>query len=410
MYTEEQLKKVVDKFVVVFVGAPRGTDTLTWIRNVPEQLRRTIINDSDLNPDYKLQHDHSVLSWGAHPDHRPEFHVCCVTNEFDSIDRYISGEDHTLGGLTHEPLFHFAGNKENGEFDLRDATNHYRVGYMNDLMRVHDIDEQEVHYSFGLKPINKPRWENYLNEHFSWCDSVNISYFNHYEVINDWSQRLKKEHDFIYDHEWGTQWGNQYLHFEKAYQDNRELFDSLTENSVVLRVRWDSVFGIRNTMWDFPLALFQTHLSDHYNDQPSHYKHHAGFNLSPLVLVQGINIIRGHISTCDYWHCFDGPGARLLGENLSNWFFENYRERLPGIHTMDWSKEPNRKTNYWKYPESVIMEFLYSNGYTIFDITSKTPVPCELMSFATLLTDQYRYTWYDWTEEEIEEIRNAVEP
>jgi hypothetical protein len=410
MYSVEQLKRTVDKFVVVLVGAPRGTDTLTWIRTTPEQLRRTVINDSDQNLEYQSLYKHSFLPWGADPNHVPEFHVCCVTNEYDSVDRYVSGEDHTLGGLTEYPLFQFERDKITGEHNMSDAVKNYRVSCMTDIMRRHEIDSQGVHYSKGLKPINKDRWEKYHREHFSWCDSVNFSYFDHYETMNNWSKRLKQEHDFIYDHIWGTQWSNQYLHFEKAYQDNQALFDSLTENSVVLRMRWDSMIDTRQTMWDLAIAMFQTHLSNHYNGTSTHKTHHAGFDLSPLALVQGLNIIRGHMATCDYWHCFDGPGAQILGRNYTNWVFENYRERLPGIHTMDWSRDPDRKNNYWKYPESVIMEFLYDNGYTVIDCLTKIHVPIDLMSFATLITDQYRYTWYDWTDEEVERIKNAVEP
>jgi hypothetical protein len=55
------------------------------------------------------------------------------------------------------------------------------------------------------------------------------------------------------------------------------------------------------------------------------------------------------------------------------------------------------------------MQFLYDNGYTIHDVGFRGNIDTELMSFGTLLTDQYRYTWYDWTDEEIERIKNATE-
>lgn len=407
MYDNIKIKTKVDKFVVVLVGAPRGIDTLTWIRTVPEHLKRTLYDDSIGDRFLTHKHNMSDIKWGANPDYMPEFHVCCVTNEYDSMDRYLQGEDHTLGGLTHDKILHFKGDPHVhcGE-DSVDYNEHLKVWLMRRKMR-HEWREDGYMFSNGLKPLNKERWEAYHREHWDWCTSIRFSYFDHYSVMNEWTERLKV-HDEIYNHIWGTTWANQYLHMVQAYNDHRDLFDSLTKDSVVLRIRWDSIFK-NNTLWDFARALFVTQYSDRVKGEISHYKHHNGFNLSPLALVQGISFFRGHLATTDYWHCFDGPGARLLGERFVEWMFEDYRERLPGYHTMDWSKDPDRKTNYWKYPEGVIMNFLYDNGYTIYDCSTRFPISTELQSFGTLLTDQYRYTWYDWTDEEVEEIRNAVE-
>ena len=412
MYDSELIKTKVDKFVVVLVGAPRGTDTLTWIRSVPEQLKRTLYDDS--KDDLFLTHKHrqSVSKWGANPDHMPEFHVCCVTNEYDSIDRYLQGEDHTLAGLSHNKLFHFKGSpfeawNENSE----DAPIFYKVSKLLEKLRHQYKDENGYTISDGLRPLNKERWEEYHRKHWDWCTSIRFSYFNHYNVMNEWTERLKAHNEY-YNHEWGTTWANQYLHMVQAYNDHRDLFDSLTKDSVVLRIRWDCIFH-NNTMWDFARALLKTQYSNRVKGIIAHYEHHGGFTLSPLALVQGVNVLRGHLAANDYWHGFDGPGARLLCERFVEWMFENYRERMPGFHTMDWSKDPDRKTNYWKYPEGVFLNFLYDNGYTIYDnlnLSSHVPIHVEIQSFGTLLTDQYRYTWYDWTDEEVEEISNAVKP
>jgi hypothetical protein len=406
MYTEEEIKQVVDKFVVVFVGAPRGTDTLTWIRNVPEQLKHTMIDTSKDNASEKFLNNHTMFPWGKLVDSKTEFHVCAVTNLYDSMDRYVSGEDHTLGGLTHEPLFNFD-NDSPDHFNLADAATHHQVEEMTNIMRNQTIDEHDVTFSVGLKPINKLKWEKHISENFSWCDGVHFSYYDHYNIMNEWSKLLHPEYN--YNHIWGTQWANQYLHFEQAYNDNKALFDSLTPNSVVLRIRWDCKFGHLQTMWDFAAYLFQTHLCDQRDGSKSHHIHHNGFSLSPIAMIQGHIVIRGHPAACDYWHCFDGIGAQILGKNFSKWMLEDPLRRLPGFHIMDWDKEPDIKTNYWKYPEGVAMQFLYDNGYTIHDVGFRGNIDTELMSFGTLLTDQYRYTWYDWTDEEIERIKNATE-
>lgn len=406
MYNEEEIKQVVDKFVIVFVGAPRGTDTLTWIRNVPELLKHTMFDTSNQNASEQHLREHSMMPWGTSTENQPEFHVCAVTNRYDSMDRYVSGEDHTLGGLTHDPLFNFV-NDPADHFNLADAQVHHQVHIMTEMMRNEHKDHRGVHHSQGLVPINQTRWEEYIREHFAWCDGVHFSYYDHYDEMNQWSEQLYPEHNF--QHTWGTGWANQYLHFEKACTDYPELFDSLTEDSVVLRIRWDCKFGQRQTMWDFARYLFQTHLCDQRNGDMAHYIHHSGFPLSPIAMVQGHNLIRGHPAACDYWHCFDGPGARVLGRNFSRWMLEDPVRRMPGFHTMDWEKEPDVNDNYWKYPEGVAMQFLYDNGYTIHDVGFRGPVDAELMSFGTLLTDQYRYTWYDWTPEMVEEIKNATE-
>ena len=44
-WDSEGIKLTVDKFVVVLVGAPRGVSTLTWVRNMPDQLRKTLYDE-----------------------------------------------------------------------------------------------------------------------------------------------------------------------------------------------------------------------------------------------------------------------------------------------------------------------------------------------------------------------------
>lgn len=385
MYDFEQLKKTVDKFVVVLVGAPRGVTNLSWVRGVPEQLKRTIYNDDTEYKTWGLDKE----NWGCNADNKPEFHVCAVTNLYDSIDRYVQGEDHTLGGLSHNP-YAMSGNI------------HY---ILDPMLRYYEESEYEHPFTYGKKMIDIEKWESYHKEHFDWCDSINFSYFDPFETMNNWLPLAKQNHiDELAPK--GVYWAVQYYHMEQAYNENRELFDSLTPNSVVLRMRWDMRMNHNTTMWDFAQLMFQTHLGDQRNGNPQHTIHHMGWKMYPFSLVQGINIIRGHLSTADYWHCFDGTGAQLLGKRWSEWCWENPYERMPNLQLLDFDKDLNRKTNYWKYPEGVFMEFLYQNGYTIVDANTKGNLENVLLSFDTLLTDQYRYEFYGWTEEEVDYIRS----
>ena len=77
-----------------------------------------------------------------------------------------------------------------------------------------------------------------------------------------------------------TTWQNQFLHFIQAYNENKEFFQSLTKNSVVIRIRYDMTWYWDLTLWEVARKLFVCYWGDRTQGS-QHYTHHNNFDLSP---------------------------------------------------------------------------------------------------------------------------------
>ena len=394
-YTPEEIKYKVDKFVVVFVGSPRGVSTRTWVRNVPGQIKKILVN-----PESVTNKNRNSRLAGGTDDYKPELHICCVTGKYDSSDRYFNGEDHTIAGLDNTPFFPIWEDNADNWHKCRELTD--EMFYDLEI-----IDDK--HFMTGKIPIKKEKWEAYQNKVWDFADSVNFSYPDPYDEVNSWQETLRLKSKVIPTGFAKTpQAANQFLHFCDAYQDNKELFDSLTENSVVLRVRWDIHFT--NTLWEIAINLLQARYYNRLKGEKSHVDHFEGFKVTPIALCKGISIIRGFTSATDYWHAFDGTGAQILGKYFKKWLLDDPDARLPHINVTDWN-QPITKNNPFKIPESTIMQFLLDNNYTIYDYYdrgNKSVDDDTLQSFKTLLSDQWRYEWYEWTPEMVQGLRNIA--
>ena len=133
-------------------------------------------------------------------------------------------------------------------------------------------------------------------------------------------------------------------------------------------------------------------------------RYFEGFDVTPLALCQGLSFIRGFLTATDYWHAFDGTGAQKFGKYFKQWMLDDPDRRALHANITDWQK-PITKHNPFKIPESTVMMFLQEQNYTIYDFKGKTTEENLLQSFKTLLTDQWRYEWYEWTPEMVERLR-----
>ena len=102
--------------------------------------------------------------------------------------------------------------------------------------------------------------------------------------------------------------------------------------------------------------------------------------------------------------------ACLFCEKWEEWCYEDV-SRIPGLGNpdYDYTKRPS-KTNRYIFPEAQLMSFINAHDYTIYDseLRSQIPLETELLSFAQLMTDQWRYDWYEgWNPSILEEIRNC---
>ena len=124
------------------------------------------------------------------------------------------------------------------------------------------------------------------------------------------------------------------------------------------------------------------------------------YDISPILLVQNGRIVRGQWCANDYWHGFDGEGAKILGREWSNWINADPIKRMPGVSKFNPNEPWNKRTNYNNQPESVFSDFFLDHDFTVYELL----VNDSLQSFKTLITDQWRYEWYEWTEEMVKDL------
>jgi hypothetical protein len=389
-------RKTVDKFVVVLVGAPRGVSIASWVKGMPDMMRRTIHDEiNNLTARQRLPR----VPWGTLNDNIPEIHICAVTWEYDCVDRYVVGEDTSLGGLDYWMW-------DNQTYPTPSmnafSQRHYNEFKINQKFYKKTVDENNIQTKQGLIPIKKDKWEKYLRKHFSWANSVNFSYLDPFRVTNRWESTWRSHNinvDIASPH-----WAGQMLHFEKAYNDNTALFESLTRNSVVLRIRWDSDLRPFTTLWGFAENILFREFRDKTKSEKPHNMFLNLYDITPVCLVQGSRIVRGQYSAGDYWHGLDGDGAKILGRNWSKWVEEDPIKRMPGYVKFKITEPWDKIHNYNKQPETVMSDFFIDNNYTIYEYHG--PFYNTLQSFRTLVTDQWRYEWYEWTEEMVLDLCN----
>ena len=366
-YSIDRVREVTDRIVVVLVGQPRGTTLKTWKRYLSDVMKSTIYpypeDDHCNDPNAKLTGENWAK--GCPVKHKPIIDIVCVVSEYDTPDRYMQGEDPRLAGLDVDPYYD----------PLAIINKHSANDYVMDL------------YNSKKFPINKNKWEKHQREVWDWADSVNFVYWTDDKILN------RMEEKFHY-RPWHTRWVNQFLHFSSAVQELPEIFDNLTKNSVVIRQRYDTALASDYSLWHYAKELFSVWWTPH-GDTDQHYTHHAGFDLSPIVSLHDMHILRGHLNAGDVLNTFDGPGAQIFGAGLEDWLLEHDNRVYGG--TID-------PIDRWSIPEMIVPKFCVDNGYT-FNMGSKLP-PMLLSLNEPPIADQWRYHWYDgWTPELVEEMR-----
>lgn len=386
-YSLDQVRQIVDKFVIVFVGAPRATSMHTWQRQLGDVWARSFYKPDDISTSYwNTARMENGFSWGTDYD-LPECHIICVTNSSDGIDRYLRGEDPRLAGLDIDPYM------------ITDQS-HPRYTYQQELLMrklYANWDDGDALLQ-GARLLNQEDWERKQREVFKWATSTRFVYT---DDQHSFMQRVNEQTGKISLR--NTTWQNQFLHFVDAYRENRELFDSLTTNSVVLRIRYDMAWHWDLTLWNLARTLLTTYWGS--REQPKqHTHHHNNFELSPVMQCQALNIIKGKLAATDYWHAFDGPGAQLFCAKYEDWLLDDLdRNRRVGHIPYNQDIGPS-ETNQYVIPEQSIPTFCFEHGYTIYD----QAVPTFMNSFMTVpIMDQWRYAWYDWTPGMVEELRQC---
>jgi len=357
-------KEFNNKIALVLTGAPRAVSHKEWQKRVPECHSSTDAS---------------------------EVHIFVCAMEYDSTDRYLLGEDPTLAGLDTEPYI-----------DYTSSDKRTRASKIID--RILYKRNEHGHIAEAKMPLNKSKWEEYHRKHWAWADSITFVYWSIGEV-NKLVLEMTEHHNCPYRL---PQWHNQHLLYVKAYHQNKEFFDSLTPRDLIVRTRYDIGMINNHNLNAFSRVLF-------YNDERG-FGHSDGFQLSPRVLVNSLHCVRGKLIADDVWNAWDGPGAQIFGQEYINYMLQNWRH---WTHPEGWT-DKNRKIDLgrdgvdWYKPESSLPQFSFQHNYTIQHAYGRTTLGTELFSKQNLdvhpgsptpITDQWRYVWYDWTEEMVQEIR-----
>ena len=363
-YPMDILREKVDRIVLVLVGQPRATSLETWRRYVPEVLKETLYPTPENDYIYgDVEMNANNWEKGCLKEHRPIIDIVLVLSEYDAPDRYLTGEDPRLAGLDSTPYM-TQGNKQGTEW-LHETYNSLKF------------------------PVNKTKWETEQHEHWNWADSVNFVYFNEHSIMEECQER----HGIRLDR---TGWQNQYLHFNSAVEQLPEIFDNCTENSVVIRQRYDLLIPSDYTFWTYAREIFCTQWSGIH--EQTHVKHHGGFPLTPLVALHDARIIKGHLNSSDESHIFDGTGAKLFGKPFREWLLSDSRRLMGGGSDI---------IANWSIPEMIIPKFCLDHGFTFNSSGKQAPGLFSLIP--TPIADQWRYYWYDdWTPELVEELRKIA--
>ena len=101
---EIDTKYRVDKFALILTGAPRGVSTYTWRKGTPMAYANTTSSN-------ELWSTSPHSYWWQSDKKPPEVHVFVCANNYDTIDRYLRGEDPRLAGLDLDPYVDY--NDEN---------------------------------------------------------------------------------------------------------------------------------------------------------------------------------------------------------------------------------------------------------------------------------------------------------
>ncbi len=358
-------KEFNNKIALVLTGAPRAVSHEEWQKRVPECHSSTDAS---------------------------EVHIFVCAMEYDSTDRYLLGEDPTLAGLDTEPYI-----------DYTSSDKRTRASKIID--RILYKRNEHGHIAEAKMPLNKSKWEEYHRKHWAWADSITFVYWS-MEEVNKFVLEMTEHHRARGNPNCPyrlPQWHNQYLLYVKAYHQNKEFFDSLTPEDLIVRKRYD--IGMIN---NHNLNAFSRVM----RIDPRGFGTGEGIQLSPRVLVNSFKCIRGKLIADDAWNAWDGPGAQIFGQDYINYLKQNWRHWLAG-HVVQ-KIDLGRDGIDWDKPETSLPQFSFQHNYTINHVPGRQSLGTELFSIQSNhnqipgpapVTDQWRYAWYDWTEEMVQEIR-----
>lgn len=382
--------KQTDKLCFVLAGQPRYIGTKIWEENFVNMLKETIA------------------------EHPVDIDITYVLPEFDSIDKGIWGREHSAPGLPVNFIL-------NEDLDI--------IPLQNFFYTRNKTSKQ------GKIKIKKEKIETYLREKLNFVSNIEFVYYDPYEFVNEVQQLLNfdaKQNADLYnvtdefnadlDH---VTWLSQHLSPRIAYNARQEFFDSLPDSTPIIKMRNDYYFSDSLltsyqwvTLWNLIAIYVEGFVatgSSILRNNETAKKTPAG----PMVIYEAYcpEIVYGKLFSADFYHVFNKDGFKVYVEEFFDWMSEDIIERGGGLmsetHFKDEYKsykKPQRKRT--RIPEIIINDFFmekeffmkYSGMYNNFLCYHEG----TLIRNKATESDLYRYMWYEWTDEMINQLKNIV--
>lgn len=330
-------------------------------------------------------------------------------NTVDKISVVIIGQPRYVGTSEWENYFvkPFRNTIEESPvpMDIFVATNHYDVHdkttELSDIL-IPNIDKPHQ----PLRVIQTEKFENYIREQFNFANDIKFAYTDPYLDLWNHSVDMAENSNRTNENCFSLRYFNPYFHQQAIYYQNKNYFDNLSENSVVVKTRFDVGFlaaGRSNisTLWNIvgPLLTKFTGTDELTIGAESQiYKfENVKLNLSPKVLTFADitrSIINGKIFAPDYTHIFDRDGFILFAKEIINYHIDELNTPLFSLDNASDNKRFTAK------PEVFLNDFFLKNNYS-FKFSSESPNiwgnPLTLLirDFLKFAVDDHHIRWYD---------------
>lgn len=284
----------------------------------------------------------------------------------------------------------------------------------------------------GLIPLKKTEIETYFKSKFDFVDNIEFVYYDPYELTYTLERLL--ENDTIEHKEWydltniknlslefdfpNLSWLSQHIIPSYVYDARKDFFDSLSEKSPIIKIRYDYYFShwleYKNvTLWSLLSVYFDGYLAYHSSlTRGAKRKNYIGIT-GPSVIYESSmpEFVHGKLFSADFMHIFNKEGFKTYCDEFIEWVLDNVVERSAGLkdHLFKESFKKNTAEQMInRLPEIIINQFFIDKKFSMKASTSGGAFNFHegtLLRFKSTEPDYYRTRWYEWNDKMIEKIK-----
>jgi perosamine synthetase len=383
--------KNTDKLCLVLAGQPRFIGSTIWENNFVGMLKATV------------------------EEHPIEIDITYVLPEYDTLDKSFYGHEDFFPGLPIDTSF----TKELDRFYIRDF--------------FYNIDSEGK--KIGKIKIKKDKIEKYIKEKLNFVSNIEFVYYDPYKFVNEVEQVLEYEvtqnsHKYTLKEKYAadldhTSWLTQHLSPLQAYIQRQDFFDSLSDDTPIIKMRHDYHFSQSMftdyqsiTLWN----LIVIHHEGYLSLQSSLIRNSDEFKKGspgPQVVFESTcpEFVFGKMFASDFYHMFNREGFKIYVEEFFDWVAEDLMERSSGLLSENFFKDEYKsyhslERRIVRKPEVLINDFFMQNKFSMkysgiyFNILSYRDG--SLMRWHATEQDHYRYMWYEWTAEMLKDLTTCV--